>query len=222
MDDDDDNYNENDEKPMNEEDESDSEDGDGSSSSNYVSEAKRIIFTNDEININNALLFNKMMQINLKEMKSKLEQMLQTCQQKYKTNEKTIAEMTDQTTTKRSQAMNTFYMCGQPYFKDAAAFPAPNTADYLARRRRELFPLDLEERNVFWMARDKIHLINGVKKQVMAHLRSKNNDKLRKLATKRRASDATKIKEGKWRQLHYYWVSIWFHRAVFLLACREH
>lgn len=130
-------------------------------------------------------------------MKAKLEQMLQMCQEKYKTNEKTIAEMADQSTTKRSQAMNTFYFCGQPYFKDADAFPAPNTADYLTRRRRELFPLDLEERNVYWLARDKIHLINGVKKQALAHLRLKNNDRIRKLATKRRASDATKITEGK-------------------------
>lgn len=180
-----------------EHDDSESEDGDTSIGSNYVSEAKSIIYNNDEINIENALVFNKTMQTNLKELKAKLERMLRTCQEKYKTNEKTIAEMTEQTTSRRSQAMNTFYVCGQPYFKDADAFPAPHTADYIARRRRELFPLDLEERNVFWMARDKIQLINGVKKQVTAHLRSKNNDKLRKLATKRRLSDATKIQAGK-------------------------
>lgn len=194
----DDNYDGDDERlQIIEVNESESEDGDGSTGSDYVSEAKNIIFTNDEINITNALLFNKMMQTNLNLMKSKLERMLETCQTKYKTNEKTIAEIADQTTTKKSQTMNTFYFCGQPYFKDAAAFSAPNTVDYIARRRRELFPLDLEERNVFWLARDKIHLINGVKKQVLAHLRSKNNDKLRKLATKRRASDATKIAAGK-------------------------
>lgn len=182
-----------------EDDDSESEDGDGSLSNDYVSEAKNIIYTNDEINIKNALLFNKTMQKNLKEMKAKLEQMLQTCDDKYKANERTIAEMTDQSTTKKSQALNTFYCCGQPFFKDADAFPAPPTADYLSRRRRELFPLDLEERNVFWMARDKIHLINGVKKQVLAHLRTKNNDKIRKLATKRRASTSTRIKEGECR-----------------------
>lgn len=197
---------------------SESEDDDESSSSDYVSEVKKIIYTNDEINIENALLFNETLQMNLKELKSKLERMLQTCQQKYKANEKTIAKITDQSSTKKSQAMNTFYFCGQPYFKDAAAFPAPNTADYVARQRRELFPLSLEERNVFWMARDKIHLINGVKKQVLAHLRSKNNDKIRKLATKRRASDVLKIREGKWclkrASMLIGWTIYFFHFAL--------
>lgn len=180
-------------------DDTESDDDDGSSSSsNYVSMAKDIIYTHDEINVKNALLFNKTMQANLMELKLKLERILQTCQKKYQTNEKTISEMADQSTTKRSQVMNTFYVCGQPYFKDTAAFPAPYTSDYLTRRRRELFPLDLEERNVFWSARDKIHLIIGVKKQVLAHLRTKNNDKIRKLATKRRASDVKKITDGKY------------------------
>lgn len=176
---------------------SESDNGDASAMSNYVGDAKKIIYTNDEININNALLFNRKLQANLKTLKSKLEALLQTCQKKYRANEITIAEIAEQTSSKKSQAMNTFYMCGQPYFKDSAAFPAPHTADYHARRCRELFPLDFEERNVFWMARDKIHLINGVKKQVLTHLRVKMSDQIRKLATKRRSSEVKKITDGK-------------------------
>lgn len=157
-----------------------------------MNDAKNIIYTHDDISLENALLFNQTLKKNLRELKLKLERMLNMCRQKYKANEKIIADLSGHTTLHQTHTVNSFYFCGYPFFKDRNAFKAPPTADYLERRnkRSEMFPLDLEDQRVFWVARDKVQLIHGVKNKLITYLHVKGKDKIRKVTTKRRADEA--------------------------------
>lgn len=111
------------------------------------------------------------MQAQLLELKTKLHAMLRECQKKYKKNEETMRDMNKQTNVQQSFSQHTYSFCGAPYFKNKDAYSAPPTADYLQRRRhRELFPIDLMRQKGYWLPRDKINLIQGVKKQLLNYL----------------------------------------------------
>lgn len=161
----------------------------------YVEEAKNLIYKNDEITIQNSILFNKKLQINLLALKSKLENMLIMCVQKYKDNEKLITELSERTSTKM-QHRNSFYLCGYPYFKNRDGFPAPLPDEYHIRKKNELFPLALNVRNVHWIAKDKMLLIQGVKKQLVQFIQMKNRDKIRTFTTRTKTIKAELISNG--------------------------
>lgn len=161
----------------------------------HVSEAKQLIYLNDDISIQNAILFNKQLQNNLQLLKSRLENMLRMCIEKYKENEKVISDLSEASSAKSTNGFS-FYMCGYPYFKDRGAFPAPCPEEYFTRRKTEVFPITLDNRNVFWLLRDKIQLIQGVKKQLIQFIRTKNKDRIRKITTRTKASQAGRILKG--------------------------
>lgn len=134
------------------------------------------------------------MQIYLNDLKNELDQLLETCQLKYKQNEEILVKMTK--TKSEPKLYTTYYFCGYPFFKDRKGGGPPQSAEYLRRKGDELFPLDLDKRGV-WLPRDKVELIHGVKKQVIEHLRKKNRDKIRQTAGKRCASELTaRIQNG--------------------------
>lgn len=162
----------------------------------YVQEAEQIVRRFDQISIDNALILNKQMRIYLIDLKEELERMLHQCQEKYRKNESLLAEMN---AVKQAPKMySTYYFCGYPFFKDRKGGAPSKSAEYLRRFEKgdELFPLDLEKRGV-WMPRDKIDLVQGVKKQTIEYLALKNNTRIRKAATKRCADELTnRIKSG--------------------------
>lgn len=162
---------------------------------NCVFEARTIIYNNDEITIENAILFNQKLQANLQLMKNELEDLLRTCTDKYNENEKLLEELTAQSSSRKIHTMSTFSTCGYPYFKDRQGFSAAYSEEFKRRQRQEVFPFLMEEKSKFWLARDKIQLIQGVKKQVIAKIQQKNRDKIRKLSTKRRSNEAHIIDE---------------------------
>lgn len=158
----------------------------------------QIIGSHQEISIENALVLNKQMRAKLVILKGELERLLEICQQKQKENDVILAEMS-KSQKNASTACATYYFCGYPFFKDRNGDSAALPASYVQRRDAgELFPLELETKRYLWTARDKVNLVQGVKKQVMNYLHMKNRDKLRQVATKRCAEDlATRINKGK-------------------------
>lgn len=128
------------------------------------------------------------MQTYLNDVTTELEQLLETCQLKYKKNEETLAKIVKTKT--EPKRYTTYYFCGYPYFKDRSGCGPSQPAEYLKRKVDELFPLDLEKRGI-WLPRDKVELIQGVKKQTIKYLQSKNRDRIRQTASKRCANELT-------------------------------
>lgn len=156
----------------------------------YVQDAELVIYNHNEISIQNALVLNKKIRSNLVNLREELERMLFACQQKYKKNEELLADL--EKTKPAPQVATTYYFCGSPFFKDRTGVGAPQPADYLRRRdKNELFPIDLLSTKSIWLPRDKIDLVQGVKKQIIKYLESKNRDRIRQAANKRCAHDIT-------------------------------
>lgn len=145
------------------------------------------------------------MRIYLVKLRDEVERLLKRCQDKYKQNEEIIEELSQ----KRSPTAisTTYYFCGYPYFKDRSGSGPPLPAEYYQRRDRnnELFPIDLLDKRTFWLPRDKMDLVQGVKKQVVSFLQSKNRDRIRKAAERRYAGDITlRLQTGKWLLNNYH------------------
>lgn len=153
-------------------------------------EAEQTVYNHSQISIENALVLNKQMRVYLAELKDELEQMLRTCQEKYKQNEIHMAEMNKAKS--EPKLYSTYYFCGYPYFKDRKGGAPPLSAEYLKRSEKgdELFPLDLEKRGL-WLPRDKFTLVQG------EYLQSQNRTRIRKTAGKRCASEfSARIQHG--------------------------
>lgn len=138
------------------------------------------------------------MRIHLVKLRDEVERLLKRCRDKHKQNEEIMEELSQKKST--TAISTTYYFCGYPYFKDRSGSGAPLPAEYYQRRDRnnELFPIDLLNKRTFWLPRDKIDLVQGVKKQVISYLQSKNRDRIRNVADKRHASDITlRLKTGK-------------------------
>lgn len=164
----------------------------------YVQEAEHIVLSHNEITIENALIMNKQMRIHLVKLRDEVERLLKRCQDKYKRNEEIMEELRQK---KSPTAISTtYYFCGYPYFKDLSGSGAPLPAEYYQRRDRnnELFPIDLLDKRTFWLPRDKMDLVQGVKKQVVPFLQSKNRDRIRNAAERRYAGDIRlRLQTGK-------------------------
>lgn len=135
----------------------------------------------------------------LVKLRNEVEQLLKRCQHKYKRNEEILEDINQKKSP--TTISTTYYFCGYPYFKDRSGSGAPLPANYYQchDRNNELFPIDLLEKRTFWLPRDKMDLVQGVKKQAISFLQSKNRDRIRNAAEKRCASDITlRLKTGKW------------------------
>lgn len=170
----------------------------------HVQEAERTVLDCDQISIENALILNKQMRVYLNELKEQLERMLNVCEDKYKQNEILLANVNK--SKNEPKLYTTYYFCGYPFFKDRKGGAPPQPAQYLQRSDKdgELFPLDLEKRGV-WMPRDKVELVQGVKKQTIEFLQLRNRNKIRQTAGKRLANELTnRIRNGKDFSFHAY------------------
>lgn len=162
-------------------------------------DAEQLIGNHNQITIENALILNKKMQAYFMNLSDEVERLLIECQQKHKKNEKLLEELS--ITKSPLLASSTYYFCGYPYFKDRHGYGAPQPAEYLERRDKnhELFPIDLITKKTYWVPRDKFNLIQGVKKQTIDFLQSKNRDKIRQSTSKRCADGITaRLKAGKY------------------------
>lgn len=170
----------------------------------YVDEAEKIVYNYNHISIENALILNKQMRTYLNNVRAELERMLHACQSKYKQNELVMEEMNTVKNTPKLYA--TYYFCGYPFFKDRKGGGPPKSLEYVRRSEKggEIFPLDLEKRGV-WLPRDKVELIQGVKKQVVQYLQSKNRMRMRQALSKRCANELSeRIQNGKSRDYCKY------------------
>lgn len=165
----------------------------------YVQEAEHLVLSHNQINIENALILNKQMRIYLVKLREEVEQLLNRCRDKYKRNEQMLEEASQKKSS--SVVSTTYYFCGYPYFKDLSGSGPPLPSEYYQRRNKtnnELFPIDLLENRTFWLPRDKMDLVQGVKKQVVSFLQTKNNDRIRQSVEKRCASDIIlRLNSGK-------------------------
>jgi Myb-like DNA-binding domain len=73
-----------------------------------------------------------------------------------------------------------YIKCGAPFFKDALSYPAPYNEDYKYRKNiaKEFFPFDLPPSSSRWKTKEKVALINGVKNQMISHIKSKQSRRL--------------------------------------------
>lgn len=164
--------------------------------SDVVQESQQTVYEYSDISIENALVLNKQMRVYLNDLKDELERMIDMCEEKYTQNEQLLVEM--RKTKNEPKRYTTYYFCGYPYFKDRKGGAPPQSAEYIRRteKENEVFPIDLEKPGI-WLSRDKIELIQGVKKQVVAYLLCQNRDKIRKTAGKRCANElSARIETG--------------------------
>lgn len=162
----------------------------------YVHEAEQTVYNHNKISIENALALNKHMRLYLNNLKDELERLIVTCKEKYQQNELLIAETNK--AKHEPKLYTTYYFCGYPFFKDRKGGAPPQSAEYLKRLEKgdEIFPLDLEKRCV-WLPRDKVQLVQGIKKQVITYLQLQNRAKMRKTAGKRCADElSARIQSG--------------------------
>lgn len=81
----------------------------------------------------------------------------------------------------------TYIKCGRPYFKDALYYPAPENEDFKYRKNvlQEFFPFDLPLPNK-WRTKEKISLVNGIKSQMINHIKLQQSKKICQDAKKTR------------------------------------
>lgn len=75
---------------------------------------------------------------------------------------------------------SSYIKCGAPFFKDAHSSPAPYNDDYKYRKNilKEFFPFDLPTTGSRWKTKEKVALINGVKNQMINHIKTKQSRRL--------------------------------------------
>lgn len=83
---------------------------------------------------------------------------------------------------------SSYVKCGAPFFKDALGNPAPFNDDYKYRKNitKEFFPYDIPTSSPRWKTSEKVALINGVKDQMISHIKSQQSQKLCSNARKTR------------------------------------
>lgn len=82
---------------------------------------------------------------------------------------------------KDSASFKTSYMkCGSPFFKNALGETAPFNEDYKHRKNvlKEFFPFDVPITSSRWKTKEKVALLNGVKAQMISHIKSQQSRKL--------------------------------------------
>lgn len=75
---------------------------------------------------------------------------------------------------------SSYIKCGAPFFKDALGVSAPFNEDYKFRKMtlKEFFPFDLPLTSSRWKTNEKVALLNGVKSQMVNHIKSQQSRKL--------------------------------------------
>lgn len=81
---------------------------------------------------------------------------------------------------KPKEKQRAYARCGAPYFKDAHGDPAPLNQDYKYRKNvlKEFFPYDLPQNPARWKMREKVSLVNGIKNQMIDHIKVEQSKKL--------------------------------------------
>lgn len=96
----------------------------------------------------------------------------------FKTNEEYLERAKSKNLTK--EIHRGFARCGAPYFKDAHGDAAPINQDYKYRKNvlKEFFPFDLPQNPARWKIREKVNLVNGIKDQMIDHIKVEQSKKL--------------------------------------------
>lgn len=123
------------------------------------------------------------MQENLKVLKANLEEMLLSIQQKYQQNEHLLLGGDNNRAACGSRRKRSFFICGAPFFKNAACFSHPSNPDYSYRSKvlHEFFPIDNALTPNMWAIKDKFYLIHGVKDQALAFVNAKARSAIRSI-----------------------------------------
>lgn len=112
---------------------------------------------------------------NLIKLKSQLVAVLANVRQQHQENEMKLKEMKNKSFQGKISVADFqygYYKCGAPFFKDLFLQPAPYNDDYLRRKGYgEFFPFELPETS-YWKLRQKTALLEGVKKQMIEHMKS--------------------------------------------------
>lgn len=153
---------------------------------NFVADTKDTILNNQDITIQNALNINKKLQEFLQMLKSQLEKLLVECETKYKANENILNLDTKSSPITYKPRIFACRSYGIPFFKNKEYHsPRPN-ADYIYRKNhlKEFFPIDYEDTRTTWTLRDKLFLIQDVKRQIVQYLlvNEKKNNRVARLA----------------------------------------
>lgn len=163
-----------------------------------MEEVKRIILSNDEISVENAIRVNQELQNQLVRIINKVKNQLTAVQDRYRENER-LLKKTGVQKVQVPNKLTSVHFCGAPFFKTRDYHAAPNNPDFEYRKNKlkEFFPMELKaEVKSPWTNGDSCALLQGVKEQYIAHLLSKCRDKLRSLKSKPSSSKlSTQINE---------------------------
>ncbi|XP_075146422.1 proximal sequence element A Pbp95 isoform X1 [Haematobia irritans] len=150
--------------------------------------------------LENALSVNRQMQIQLITLREKIEKLLKNVKDVYDVNEETmrgLLKMRRRGVGMRGAYMKggTFFLKGNMFFKDFDCRNCPDNPDYETRKARgEIFPmdLDLKARHV-WSVNDKKGVVEGIKEQIIQHLRTFGNASDRKAAKEMNSEKLVKL-----------------------------
>lgn len=127
-----------------------------------------------------AEMINLMLKNKLLKFRLKLVDLIQKIDRQYAINN-SFLERAKSNENKSSASFKTSYVkCGAPFFKNAMGDSAPFNDDYKVRKnnQKEFFPFDLPRTSSRWKTKEKVALINGVKAQMISHIKSQQSRKL--------------------------------------------
>ncbi|CAO1385888.1 unnamed protein product [Diamesa hyperborea] len=125
-----------------------------------------------------ALKVNKVLKQKLAQFQRQLRLLMAKIDTQLKANEEYLERAKTKTVTMEKN--RGFARCGAPYFKDAHGDPAPLNQDYKYRKNvlKEFFPYDLPQNPARWKIREKVNLVNGIKDQMIDHIKVEQSKKL--------------------------------------------
>ncbi|CAO1415568.1 unnamed protein product [Diamesa serratosioi] len=125
-----------------------------------------------------ALQVNRILKQKLAQFQRILRRLMIVIEDQFKANEDYLERAKNKNVSKEQHKGNA--RIGAPYFKDAHGDPAPLNQDYKYRKHvlKEFFPFDLPQNPARWKMREKVNLVNGIKNQMIDHIKVEQSKKL--------------------------------------------
>lgn len=135
---------------------------------------------NQKPNPEDAILVNTMLRKRLVLYRKNIQEIIGKIDERLGTLENFLEDAKSNDVKDAMSFKTTYIKCGMPYFKDALSYPAPENEDFKYRKNvlNEMFPFDLPQRNISWRTKEKLQLVNGIKTQMINHIKIQQSKKV--------------------------------------------
>ncbi|CAG9804604.1 unnamed protein product [Chironomus riparius] len=131
-------------------------------------------------NLDDAILVNNILRKRLVQFRNNIEASLSKIDCRLDFLEKFLQDAKSNDVKDAMTFKTTYIRCGRPYFKDALYYPAPENEDFKYRKNvlQEFFPFDLPTACIKWRTKEKVSLVNGIKTQMINHIKLQQSKKI--------------------------------------------